>query len=85
MAEGVLRPDLDIPLLADILVGPIVLRKILNELADSPDDVPDRLVDSLLDGLAQSLATTRLPQRPPANTGRLRSTMSLVAVSEIRK
>ena len=50
VAEGVLRPDLDVALLADILVGPIILRKILNELADSSDDVPERLVDSLLEG-----------------------------------
>ena len=50
VAEGVLRPDLDVALLADVLVGPIILRKILNELADLPDDVPERLVDSLLTG-----------------------------------
>ncbi len=41
VAEGVLRPDLDVALLADILVGPIILRKILNELADSSDEMPD--------------------------------------------
>jgi len=50
VAEGVLRPDLEVALLADVLVGPIILRKILNELADLSDDVPERLVDSLLDG-----------------------------------
>ncbi len=50
VAEGVLRADLDVALLADVLVGPIILRKILNELADISDDVPERLVDSLLDG-----------------------------------
>jgi AcrR family transcriptional regulator len=50
VAEGVLRPDLDIALLADTLVGPIVLRKILRELEDGPDDTPERLVDSLLEG-----------------------------------
>jgi len=50
VADGVLRPDLDIALLADILVGPIILRKILSELDDSPDDLPERLVDSLLKG-----------------------------------
>jgi AcrR family transcriptional regulator len=50
VAEGVLRPDLDVALLADVLVGPIILRKILNELADMSDDVPERLVDSLLNG-----------------------------------
>jgi AcrR family transcriptional regulator len=50
VADGMLRPDLDVALLADVLVGPIILRKILNELADSSDDVPERLVDSLLEG-----------------------------------
>ena len=50
VVEGALRPDLDIHLLADILVGPIVLRKILRELDASSDDLPDRLVEALLDG-----------------------------------
>src|SRR5688572_6307505 len=50
VAEGMLRPDLDVALVTDVLIGPIILRKILNELADMSDDLPERLVDSLLDG-----------------------------------
>lgn len=50
VADGVLRPDLDVALLADTLVGPIILRKILRELDIKPDDMPERLVDSLLEG-----------------------------------
>jgi AcrR family transcriptional regulator len=50
VADGVLRPNLDIALLADTLVGPIILRKILRELDSGPDDMPERLVDSLLEG-----------------------------------
>ena len=50
VAEGVLRSDLDVALMSDILVGPIILRKILNELADSPEKMATHLVDSLLDG-----------------------------------
>ena len=50
VSEGVLRPDLDVALMADILVGPVVLRKILNELADSPAEMATSLVDSLLEG-----------------------------------
>jgi AcrR family transcriptional regulator len=50
VVDGVLRPDLDVALLADTLVGPIILRKILRELDSGPDDMPERLVDSLLEG-----------------------------------
>jgi AcrR family transcriptional regulator len=50
VADEVLRPDLDVGLLADTLVGPIILRKILRELDSGPDDMPERLVDSLLEG-----------------------------------
>ncbi len=50
VTDGVLRSGLDIALLADTLVGPIILRKILRELDDSSDDLPERLVDSLLEG-----------------------------------
>lgn len=47
---GELRSDLDVALMADTLVGPIIMRKILGELDKSPGDTPDRLVDSLLEG-----------------------------------
>lgn len=50
VADEVLRPDLDVALLADTLVGPIILRKILRELDSGPDDMPERLVDTLLEG-----------------------------------
>ena len=50
VAEGVLRPDLDVSLMSDILVGPIILRKILTELVDSPEEMASHLVDSLLEG-----------------------------------
>lgn len=50
IADGILRSDLDVALLADTLVGPIILRKILRELDNSSDDTPEQLVDALLEG-----------------------------------
>lgn len=50
MKRGELRPELDVELLADILVGPIVLRRILGELGRSSEKMAPDLVDSLLDG-----------------------------------
>ncbi|MEX2623291.1 MAG: TetR/AcrR family transcriptional regulator [Acidimicrobiia bacterium] len=48
--SGELRSDLEVTLLADTLMGPIILRKILGELDQSPEDTPIRLVETLLDG-----------------------------------
>lgn len=50
--SGGVRPAVrkGVALHADVLVGPIILRKILNELSETPDDVPERLIDSLLKG-----------------------------------
>lgn len=45
-----LRDDLDVALITDALIGPMILRKILGELAKTTDqDVAD-LIDSLLEG-----------------------------------
>ncbi|WP_051838350.1 TetR/AcrR family transcriptional regulator [Streptomyces sp. NRRL WC-3742] len=51
--EGVLRSDLDVELLGDLILGPILYRAILWD--DSDLEAPDlarTMVDSLLDGLA---------------------------------
>jgi AcrR family transcriptional regulator len=47
---GELRSDIDVALMADLLVGPIIMRKILGELDQSPTNTAEQLVDSLLDG-----------------------------------
>jgi AcrR family transcriptional regulator len=48
--QGELRSDLDVNLMADMLMGPIIMRKILGELQGTGEDMASRLVDSLLEG-----------------------------------
>lgn len=48
--SGDLRSDLEVNLMADTLMGPVILRKILGELDQTSDGTPASLVDSLLDG-----------------------------------
>ncbi|MBV6696100.1 TetR/AcrR family transcriptional regulator [Kitasatospora aureofaciens] len=51
--EGVLRADLDLDLLGDLLLGPILYRSILWEDSDLEDpELARKMVDALLDGLA---------------------------------
>ncbi|MFD8752932.1 TetR/AcrR family transcriptional regulator [Kitasatospora sp. NPDC059577] len=51
--EGVLRSDLELDLLGDLLMGPILYRSILWDDSDLEDpDLARKMVDSLLDGLA---------------------------------
>ncbi|MFE4977729.1 TetR/AcrR family transcriptional regulator [Kitasatospora sp. NPDC056651] len=53
VAEGVLRDDLDVDLLGDLLMGPILYRTILWDDSDLEDpELARTMVDSLLDGLA---------------------------------
>ncbi|MEU2537138.1 TetR/AcrR family transcriptional regulator [Streptomyces iakyrus] len=49
--NGELRTDLDLELLNDIFVGPMLLRAVLHTDADLPDDLADQVVDTLLEGL----------------------------------
>ncbi|MER8104719.1 TetR/AcrR family transcriptional regulator [Kitasatospora sp. NPDC094016] len=58
MDEGVLRTDLDVELLGDMLMGPILYRSILWDDSDLEDpDLARRMVDSLLEGLAPHAAS----------------------------
>lgn len=58
MDEGVLRSDLDVELLGDMLMGPILYRSILWDDSDLEDpDLARRMVDSLLEGLAPHAAS----------------------------
>ncbi|MEU9077635.1 TetR/AcrR family transcriptional regulator [Kitasatospora sp. NPDC004745] len=56
--EGVLRADLDVELLGDLLMGPILYRSILWDDSDLEDpDLARTMVDSLLEGLAPRAAS----------------------------
>ncbi|MFF6810628.1 TetR/AcrR family transcriptional regulator [Streptomyces sp. NPDC012403] len=48
---GELRADVDIELLNDIVVGPLLVRTVLRPDADLPDDLAEQVVDTLLEGL----------------------------------
>ncbi|MEU7468187.1 TetR/AcrR family transcriptional regulator [Streptomyces sp. NPDC044984] len=48
---GELRADVDIELLNDIVVGPLLVRTVLRPDADLPDDLAEQVVDILLEGL----------------------------------
>ncbi|MFE2279345.1 TetR/AcrR family transcriptional regulator [Streptomyces sp. NPDC059454] len=48
---GELRADVDMELLNDIVVGPVLVRTVMRPDADLPDDLAERVVDTLLQGL----------------------------------
>lgn len=47
---GQLRSDADVELMSDSLIAPVIFRKLLGELDETPDDFPRRLVTSLFEG-----------------------------------
>ncbi|KUO23078.1 TetR/AcrR family transcriptional regulator [Streptomyces dysideae] len=49
--DGELRADVDVELLNDILVGPMLLRTVMRPDADLPDGLAEQVVDTLLEGL----------------------------------
>jgi AcrR family transcriptional regulator len=49
--NGELRTDLDLELLNDLFVGPMLVRAVLRTDADLPDDLAEQVVDTLLEGL----------------------------------
>lgn len=49
--NGELRADLDLELLNDMFVGPMLVRAILRPEADLSEELPERIVDALLAGL----------------------------------
>jgi AcrR family transcriptional regulator len=52
--NGELRDDVDLELLNDIVVGPLLVRTVLTPDAGIPDDLAERVVDTLLEGLRPS-------------------------------
>jgi hypothetical protein len=49
--NGELRADLDLELLHDVVVGPMLMRVVLRPEADLSEDLAARVVDLVLDGL----------------------------------
>ncbi|MFJ4279588.1 TetR/AcrR family transcriptional regulator [Streptomyces massasporeus] len=49
--NGELRTDLDLELLNDLFVGPVLVRAVLRPDADLPDGLAEQVVDTLLEGL----------------------------------
>ncbi|MFF9483971.1 TetR/AcrR family transcriptional regulator [Streptomyces sp. NPDC014676] len=49
--NGELRADVDLEILNDIVVGPILVRTVLRPDAELPDDLAEQVVDTLLEGL----------------------------------
>lgn len=50
-SNGELRRDVDLELLNDIIVGPMLLRAVMRPDADLPDGLAEQIVDTLLEGL----------------------------------
>ncbi|MEV2214577.1 TetR/AcrR family transcriptional regulator [Streptomyces sp. NPDC050997] len=49
--SGQLRADLDVELMNDLFVGPMLLRTVMHPDADLPEGLSEQLVDTLLEGL----------------------------------
>jgi AcrR family transcriptional regulator len=49
--NGELRDDVDIDLLNDLFVGPMLVRAVMRPDADLPEDLAERIVDTALEGL----------------------------------
>lgn len=49
--NGELRTDIDIELLNDMFVGPMLFRTVMNPDADLSEGLPEQLVDTVLEGL----------------------------------
>ncbi|MFF9341863.1 MULTISPECIES: TetR/AcrR family transcriptional regulator C-terminal ligand-binding domain-containing protein [unclassified Streptomyces] len=51
VAAGEIRADLDLELVNDLFVGPLLLRTVLQPDADLSPDLPARVADTILDGV----------------------------------
>ncbi|MFD5424590.1 TetR/AcrR family transcriptional regulator [Streptomyces sp. NPDC127084] len=52
IAGGELRADVDIDLINDLIVGPILVRAVMRPDAPLPEDLAERMVAAVLDGLS---------------------------------
>ncbi|QLE71823.1 TetR family transcriptional regulator [Streptomyces rectiverticillatus] len=51
MAAGEIRSDLDVELMGDLIVSPMLSRAMFHERAELPEDLPGKIVDAVLDGV----------------------------------
>ncbi|MFF7727782.1 TetR/AcrR family transcriptional regulator [Streptomyces sp. NPDC008001] len=51
MAAGEIRSDLDVELLGDLFVSPMLARAVLHEWTELPEDLPGQIVDAVLEGV----------------------------------
>jgi AcrR family transcriptional regulator len=49
--NGEVRPDVDVTMMYDLFVGPMLLRAVLRTDADLPEGLAEQIVDTLLEGL----------------------------------
>ncbi|MFJ6868063.1 TetR/AcrR family transcriptional regulator [Streptomyces termitum] len=54
VATGEVRADLDLDLVSDLFVGPLLLRTVLHPDAELPPDFPAQVVDAILAGVRPS-------------------------------
>ncbi|MFF0788310.1 TetR/AcrR family transcriptional regulator [Streptomyces spiralis] len=50
-ADGELRADIDVDVLNDIFVGPMLVRSVMRPDADLPEGLSEQIVDAVLEGL----------------------------------
>ncbi|MFP8963657.1 TetR/AcrR family transcriptional regulator [Streptomyces nanhaiensis] len=50
VAEGEIRSDLDVELLGELFVGPMLSRALLHEWRELPEELSEQIVDGVLDG-----------------------------------
>ncbi|MFF4216310.1 TetR/AcrR family transcriptional regulator [Streptomyces nondiastaticus] len=50
-ATGELRADLDVELMGDLIVSPMLSRAMFHDRAELPEDLPGRIVDAALEGI----------------------------------
>ncbi|MEH0422717.1 TetR/AcrR family transcriptional regulator [Streptomyces sp. B21-083] len=49
--NGEVRPDIDVTMMYDLFLGPMLLRAVLRTDADLPEGLAEQIVDTLLEGL----------------------------------
>ncbi|MET7856369.1 TetR/AcrR family transcriptional regulator [Streptomyces sp. NPDC005318] len=67
---GELRSDLDVELMDDLFVGPMLVRTIHRTDAELPEDLADRIIQTLVEGLAPRPADPSQPVRAAHVTGK---------------
>lgn len=65
MTRGELRSDLDVELLGELFMGPMMTRAMLHEWQDLPEGLAEWIVDAVLDGVRHSGARPDPPGPAP--------------------